>query len=145
MHERSLELQIAEFSLLFIYLYFNCCNFSRAILENPDILPSTPWRNIWWNDFWGTPLSHSGSHKSYRPLTVLSFKLNYMAGQLDPKGYHATNVILHSVTSGLVFVLAHSLSGSAFQGLLAGILFAVHPIHTGWFPALLPHITETLS
>ena len=104
---------------------------SRAILENPDILQSTPWGNIWKNDFWGTPLSHSGSHKSYRPLTVLSFKLNFIAGQLDPKSYHVTNVVLHGVASGLVFALAHSLFGSTSQSLLASLLFAVHPIHTG--------------
>ena len=29
---------------------------------------------IWSNDFWGTAMSDAKSHKSYRPLTVLSFR-----------------------------------------------------------------------
>lgn len=36
------------------------------------------------------------SHKSYRPLTVLTFRLNYLLHQLEPWGYHATNVLLHA-------------------------------------------------
>lgn len=37
------------------------------------------------------------SHKSYRPLTVLTFRLNYWLHQLEPWGYHATNVFLHAL------------------------------------------------
>lgn len=54
--------------LFFLSLY------SRAIKTNPDVLPTTPISQLLWDDFWGTPLTHSGSHKSYRPLTVLSFR-----------------------------------------------------------------------
>ncbi len=48
--------------------------FSRAILKNPDLQSDTPKINLFYNDFWGTPLTHSGSHKSYRPLCVLTFR-----------------------------------------------------------------------
>lgn len=30
--------------------------------------------SIWSNDFWGTALSDVKSHKSYRPLTTLTFR-----------------------------------------------------------------------
>lgn len=33
--------------------------------------------SIWSNDFWGTALSDVKSHKSYRPLTVLSFRYEF--------------------------------------------------------------------
>lgn len=39
-----------------------------------DLRPATPLNNIWSNDFWGTNLSSNSSHKSYRPLTVLTFR-----------------------------------------------------------------------
>lgn len=104
--------------------------FSRAILSNDDIRPSTPISNLLVNDFWGTPLRHSGSHKSYRPLTVLTFRLNYLLGGLKPIGYHVVNVLLHALVSGLLPVWAslglHVPRGTA---LLAGLLFAVHPVH----------------
>ena len=37
------------------------------------------------------------SHKSYRPLTVLTFRLNYLLHQLEPYGYHLANVLLHAI------------------------------------------------
>ncbi|UYV72594.1 hypothetical protein LAZ67_9003892 [Cordylochernes scorpioides] len=98
----------------------------RAILSNPDLLPSTPISALFRNDFWGTPLSHSGSHKSYRPLCVLTFRLNYALGGLDPRGYHAANVALHGLVSALFTRLA---SRWAQRPLLAGLLFAAHPVH----------------
>jgi len=48
---------------------------SEAIINNEDLKPETPIMNLFYNDFWGTRLTHNGSHKSYRPLTVLSFRL----------------------------------------------------------------------
>lgn len=43
------------------------------------------------------------SHKSYRPLTVASFRLNYLIHQLHPFGYHLVNVLLHSFASILFY------------------------------------------
>lgn len=40
-----------------------------------DLRPDTPLNNIWTNDFWGSNLSSNSSHKSYRPLTVFTFRL----------------------------------------------------------------------
>ena len=107
------------------------CVHSRAIKTNPDILPSTPLSSLLRDDFWGTPLSHSGSHKSYRPITVLSFRLNYLAGGLRPWGYHLVNVLLHSVVCGLFGQLAAQLFGAAAPAAwFASLLFVVHPVHT---------------
>ena len=50
---------------------------SRAIVSNEDLRPSSPWMHLWSHDFWGTALDHAGSHQSWRPLCVLSFRLNY--------------------------------------------------------------------
>lgn len=45
-----------------------------AITMNKDVLGVTPITNVFRNDFWGTPMSDVNSHKSYRPLTTLSFR-----------------------------------------------------------------------
>lgn len=47
---------------------------SEAILNNKDVSGTTPLYQIFNNDFWGTNLLHKQSHKSYRPLTILSFR-----------------------------------------------------------------------
>ena len=96
---------------------------------NPDVLQS-PFQSLFSNDFWGTPLTHTGSHKSYRPLTVLSFRLNAQLTGLNPYYYHLTNVLLHVLVTCLFTTLArkflHRTSGVA----TAGLCFAAHPIHT---------------
>ena len=64
-----------------------------------DLRPHVPLANLFENDFWGTPMVKEQSHKSYRPLTVLSFRLNYLAHELAPLGYHLANVLLHAAVT----------------------------------------------
>lgn len=45
-----------------------------AVTANPDALGITPVWDLLRNDFWGKPMSDPTSHKSYRPLTVLTFR-----------------------------------------------------------------------
>uniref|UniRef100_A0A3Q3XNG4 dolichyl-phosphate-mannose--protein mannosyltransferase n=1 Tax=Mola mola TaxID=94237 RepID=A0A3Q3XNG4_MOLML len=117
---------------------------SEAIVNNKDLRPTTPLNNIWSNDFWGSNLSSNSSHKSYRPLTVLTFRLNYLlAGGLHPVGFHVLNIILHAAVSALMIdMFAIMIGGLAYDengkmlnqapktSLLAGLFFAAHPIHT---------------
>lgn len=111
-------------------LYSLSIIFSRAIKTNQDLLPDTPWRNILYDDFWGTLLTHSGSHKSFRPLCTFSFRINYVLGGLDPWGYHLFNVGLHCCVTALFTAFCRLLLGGGPWSLLAGLLFASHPIHT---------------
>lgn len=45
-----------------------------AITRNPDVRPESPLKNLLSHDFWGTPLISNNSHKSYRPVTTLTFR-----------------------------------------------------------------------
>lgn len=45
-----------------------------AIVNNPDVRPGSSLRSIFTNDFWGKRMADNTSHKSYRPLCVLTFK-----------------------------------------------------------------------
>ncbi|XP_016333087.1 transmembrane and TPR repeat-containing protein 4-like [Sinocyclocheilus anshuiensis] len=117
---------------------------SEAIINNKDLNPDTPLSNIWKNDFWGSNLSSNSSHKSYRPLTVLTFRINYLlAGGLHPIGFHVLNVALHCVISVLMIdVFAILIGGLVHDGkgvklnlspkasFLAALFFAAHPVHT---------------
>lgn len=46
----------------------------EAIVKNKDVMPTTPLSSVFKNDFWGTSISLNSSHKSYRPLTILSYR-----------------------------------------------------------------------
>lgn len=54
-------------------------------------------------------MSDTGSHGSYRPLCVLSFKINHLVGGFRPFGYHLVNVLLHCLATGLVVKVARQL------------------------------------
>lgn len=102
----------------------------KAVEGNPDLRPTTPIFQLFLNDFWGTPIDMERSHKSYRPLTVLTYRLNYALHELEPFGYHLGNVLLHGMTTVLAFLVGMYTLPSLRCSFLAGLLFAVHPIHT---------------
>ncbi|XP_063699356.1 protein O-mannosyl-transferase TMTC2 [Culicoides brevitarsis] len=122
--------------VLAFLLYVNTLNAGfvyddrRAILGNLDVIGNRAWHHILHDDFWGTPLSDSGSHGSYRPLCVLTFRLNYLLGGLKPIGYHAVNVFLHCIATLLVIRLARQMLPRGPATTIAGLLFATHPVHT---------------
>ena len=91
--------------------------------------PHVPVQNVFKNDFWGTPMNKEQSHKSYRPLTVLTFRLNYLVHELEPLGYHLVNIILHAGVTIMYHRLCSSLLSQA-SAAVAALLFAVHPVHT---------------
>jgi Flp pilus assembly protein TadD len=64
-----------------------------------------------------------------RPLTYFTFHWNYLAGGAAPLGFHAINVLLHTMNTILVMRIAgrHLRAPMAF---LAAALFAVHPLQT---------------
>ena len=108
----------------------------RAILTNKDLKPETSIYNLFYNDFWGTRLLHNSSHKSYRPLTILSFRLNYLldGGSLDSaKSYHLTNLFLYSFCSVLSLVIFSNIFDDGSRprfSFISAIMFSIHPVHT---------------
>lgn len=66
----------------------------------------------------------------YRPLTNLSYWLDDQLWGRRPVGFHLTNWVLHSAGTLLTFEFAWRLTRDPTLGLLTGLLFAAHPIHT---------------
>ncbi len=71
----------------------------------------------------------------FRPVTTLSFAVNYAVHGRSPFGYHLVNLLLHVAASLLVLSLARRLAEATMPdrapwvALVAGLLFAVHPAH----------------
>lgn len=109
---------------------------TEAIINNKDLNLDTPVEELFRHDFWGTYVTHNASHKSYRPLTVLSFRFHvwWNKGKLDPFHFHLLNLLLHGVATSL----SYPVFGKLFnienlwlsKAFVAALLFAVHPIHT---------------
>jgi protein O-mannosyl-transferase len=84
----------------------------------PAVLGSHFWSEV-----------HEGSHY-YRPLVSLSFFLDLQAWSLNPLGFHLTNLLAHLATALAVLAFARRLGGDTLGAAIAGVTFAVHPIHT---------------
>ncbi|XP_076640372.1 protein O-mannosyl-transferase F38B6.6 [Colletes latitarsis] len=105
---------------------------SEAIVNNEDV-QTTPLRDLFKNDFWGTKLTYKQSHKSYRPFTILTFRLHFWLREiLVAQDYHIVNIILHMIVCMLLLPVFNILLGSKGKNIAvyATVLFAVHPVHT---------------
>lgn len=112
-----------------------------SVKRNVVVTGMVPLSDLFKRDYWGTPMKDATSHKSFRPVTTLSFWMNWkLSERLETVhakwhtlGFHVVNVLLHGLVSTLlveVAALAFSASTSATtQPVVAGLLFAVHPVH----------------
>ncbi len=71
----------------------------------------------------------SSSVWNYIPLTMLTYMIEYHYFGLDPRVYHATNLLLHLLNCLLVFYLIYLLSRDIPVAFLVSVLFGVHPLH----------------
>lgn len=112
---------------------------SEAIVGNDDLKADVHWTDLFQHDFWGKRLASKHSHKSYRPLTVLTYRWNYwLSRDFSPWGFHFTNLLLHPVVCVVLLRVCSIIMGriedkeldSSWKSFVIAILFAVHPIHT---------------
>ena len=78
--------------------------------------------NYWW------PATRSDL---YRPLTTLTYLLNYsVLGNADRvAGYHVVNALIHWANAWLVFLLIRRAANSVPVAWLAAAIFSVHPVN----------------
>jgi tetratricopeptide (TPR) repeat protein len=72
----------------------------------------------------------SGGEASYRPVATLSYYLLYAIFDVNPIGYHLTSVVLHIFNVILVYLMAHVILDHKRPAVIAGLLFACHPVNT---------------
>jgi len=66
---------------------------------------------------------------NWHPLTWLSPQLDAELFASSPRGFHATNVVLHVANVLLLFFLFARLTGSEWRSALVAGLVALHPLH----------------
>jgi len=98
------------------------------ILQDPR-LRSIDWRSvrdIFTHDYWWP----SGDSDLYRPLTTLSYWVNYsvLGGGQSAAGYHAVNLLLHWLNGVLACLLVRGVTGRAWVALVAASILVSHPL-----------------
>ena len=76
-------------------------------------------------------------HAYYRPIVNASYGVDANLGGPSPRIYHATNVWLHALAVGLLFLLLRRFGYGENVALFGSLVFAVHPALTetvAWIP-----------
>ncbi len=110
------------------------------ITENPHVQGLT-WSNL--KHVLGQPI-----HSIWLPTKTLSYALDHSLWGMNPLGFHATNVILHGLASLLLYVLARRLLPERLWAAVAGLLFALHPVHVeavAWLSARKDPLSTVLA
>src|SRR6476469_6803363 len=66
---------------------------------------------------------------NWHPLTTLSHMLDCGLYGLNAGGHHLTNVILHTISVLLLFLVLKQTTKALWQSAFVAALFAVHPLH----------------
>jgi protein O-mannosyl-transferase len=90
------------------FVYDDAGSVNRNVVVNGKV----PWKEVFIRDYWGELMSTPHSHKSYRPVTTLTFKLNWWVAENWLKvshgtpnftySFHVVNVLLHGFVTFLV-------------------------------------------
>ena len=86
----------------------------HSLFVDPAVVPLDAWRQ--WSKLEQT-----------RPLTYVTFWLDYHLWGAQAAGFRFTNLLIHAVTAGLLFLVARRLFGHP-TALIASAIFVLHPL-----------------
>lgn len=92
------------------------------VVDNPQVRAGLTFESLGW-------ALTSYHHANWHPLTWISLQLDCQIYGLNPRGFHATNVLLHAANVVLLFWFLHRSTGAVWASAVAAALFAVHPLH----------------
>src|SRR5215472_17597505 len=67
--------------------------------------------------------------RNWHPLTTISHMLDCQLYGLKAGGHHLTNVILHTISVLLLFLVLKQVTSALWQSAFVAALFAIHPLH----------------
>lgn len=92
------------------------------VLQNKDIRAlNTEHIGRWFSEFY---------IGNYHPLTLVSYALDFLIGKQEPFVYHATNILLHTLSTVVLYNFIITLNKSRQVAFFAALLFAIHPVQT---------------
>lgn len=93
------------------------------VTRNVQVQKGLSWESIRWAF---TSTTEAGL---WHPLTWLSLMLDYQLYGLNAGGFHRTNLLLHIISTILLFLVLSRMTGSLWRSGFVAALFALHPLH----------------
>jgi len=131
--KKRVLLAAAAILFLNVLLYFNTLHFDflkddfRLIVENPRITNFKTFIHSFNTQFFAFP-DYPYLHY-WRPFSLFSFYIDYQAWNLNPAGFHLTNVILNALNGLLIFFIFYTLFKEVLPAFFVSFLFSLHPTH----------------
>jgi protein O-mannosyl-transferase len=123
-----------------------------SVVKNVVVNGHVHWREAWKRDFWGVEMTTAQSHKSFRPVTTLTLRANYLLAQWYHQlqssteklkdnnhqktehpptlSFHLVNLLLHGMVTGMITrATSYVLPTNIVSQLIVGLLFGLHPVH----------------
>lgn len=69
------------------------------------------------------------ANANWHPVTWLSHMTDVTFYGMNPRGHHLTSVVIHSVSTVLLFLLLAGVTGSRWKSAFVAAMFALHPMH----------------
>jgi len=94
---------------------------SKYITQNPDIKAPITWQTL------GRAFIKPHFHM-WHPLTTITHMLDYQLFGLNPLGHHFVSLLLHIVSSLLLFRILSNITGATWPSAFVAAVFALHPV-----------------
>jgi len=94
---------------------------SLYVYENPEVARGLTSKGV----LWAFTHVHAAN---WHPLTWISLMLDSQVHGLNAGGYHLTNVLLHTVTAILLFLVLRQMTGLLWRSAFVAAVFAIHPL-----------------
>jgi tetratricopeptide (TPR) repeat protein len=95
---------------------------NSGLLGNPQVRNGFSWSGI----VWAFTTAYASN---WFPLTWLSHMLDFQLFGMDPGWHHLTNVLIHALSSVLLFALFKRMTGRTWESAFVAFVFALHPLH----------------
>lgn len=94
------------------------------VTDNPRVQSGLSAANARW------AFTNIKATSNWHPLTWLSLQADRtLYGNAEPFGFHLTNLLLHTASTVLLFLIFRAWTGAVWRSALVAALFAVHPLH----------------
>jgi Flp pilus assembly protein TadD len=95
---------------------------NQGLLGNPQVRDGFSWGGVGW-------AFTTGYASNWFPLTWFSHMLDFQLFGLDAGWHHLTNVLIHALSSLLLFALLNRMTGRKWESAFVAFVFALHPLH----------------
>lgn len=65
----------------------------------------------------------------YRPLRSIFYGISYLLWQRNPYGYHLQALIIHLLSTAIIYLIASKLTRSTLVSAMSSLIFGLHPVH----------------